>query len=215
MLRDLQLEELEDHGLIGSGSSGLVRRVRHTPTGRHLVLKVPPAHPPARPSARLPRLTASLALVRALSRRAGESCWSSCRGALLEVQACAMRLGLCLIVANCPEPATHRCNSSAPGLGHISSCQTGRLVMLLLEKRTPESPLWNPCRLCTLSRRWGKGLGTRCLCIPHFPGWMRHAPLFLRTVRAGWAGSCALCRGCPGRRPPTASSLPGVLLFLD
>ncbi len=171
MLRDLQLEELEDHGLIGSGSSGLVRRVRHTPTGRHLVLKVPPAYPPApllaHPPACLPRLTASLALVRPQGRRVV---------LLLPRRSAAGGAGLCnetrSLLNNCPGPATHRCNSSASGLGHISSCQTGRLVLLLPEhqKRTPESPLWNSCRLCTLSRRWGKRLGTRCLCIPHFPG---------------------------------------------
>ena len=39
-LKTLKLEELEDHGLIGSGSSGLVRKVAHLPTGRTLVLKV-------------------------------------------------------------------------------------------------------------------------------------------------------------------------------
>lgn len=40
VLRDLALEELEDHGLVGSGSSGLVRKVVYPPTGRTLVLKV-------------------------------------------------------------------------------------------------------------------------------------------------------------------------------
>ena len=56
-LRGLQLEELEDHGLVGSGSSGLVRRVRHSPTGRDLVLKVRPCSPvtpPPPPSSSYP-----------------------------------------------------------------------------------------------------------------------------------------------------------------
>lgn len=40
VLRGLALEDLEDHGLVGSGASGLVRKVVYPPMGRTLVLKV-------------------------------------------------------------------------------------------------------------------------------------------------------------------------------
>ncbi len=41
-LASLRLEELQDLGILGSGSSGVARKVRHLPTGRLLCLKVPP-----------------------------------------------------------------------------------------------------------------------------------------------------------------------------
>jgi hypothetical protein len=39
-LRALQLEDLEDHGTVGAGTSGVVNKVVHLPTGRTLALKV-------------------------------------------------------------------------------------------------------------------------------------------------------------------------------
>lgn len=39
-LRALQLEDLEDHGAVGAGTSGVVNKVVHIPTGRTLALKV-------------------------------------------------------------------------------------------------------------------------------------------------------------------------------
>jgi hypothetical protein len=39
-LRALQLEDLEDHGAVGAGTSGVVNKVVHLPTGRTLALKV-------------------------------------------------------------------------------------------------------------------------------------------------------------------------------
>jgi hypothetical protein len=39
-LRALRLEDLEDHGAVGAGTSGVVNKVVHLPTGRTLALKV-------------------------------------------------------------------------------------------------------------------------------------------------------------------------------
>lgn len=39
-LRALQLEDLEDHGTVGAGTSGVVNKVVHLPTARTLALKV-------------------------------------------------------------------------------------------------------------------------------------------------------------------------------
>ena len=39
-LRALQLEDLEDQGTVGAGTSGVVNKVVHLPTGRTLALKV-------------------------------------------------------------------------------------------------------------------------------------------------------------------------------
>ena len=44
-LATLRLEDLQDLGILGSGSSGVARKVRHLPTGRLLCLKVAPAGP--------------------------------------------------------------------------------------------------------------------------------------------------------------------------
>ena len=39
-LSRLELAELQDLGILGSGSSGVVRKMRHLPTGRLICLKV-------------------------------------------------------------------------------------------------------------------------------------------------------------------------------
>ena len=40
-LSRLQLTELQSLGVLGQGSSGVVRKMRHLPTGRLICLKVP------------------------------------------------------------------------------------------------------------------------------------------------------------------------------